>query len=130
MNLFKREPLLYLIKSTDREVYETERYYSLKVVDFSRCLEKEVHKMGWTDGIGEFLEMLFESQKNLKLSNTVTRLFDTNRFEVVISKFEKDSRTSVAVVEITKRRIRDKIAGKVFVILKIIFDRDYNYYNF
>lgn len=133
MNLFKSEPRVYKIQSSEREVYETERYYLLKVVDFSGMLEKELPKMGWNDGIEEFLNELFEAQQNRKISKVIMKLFNTDRFCVETSITDEHRGTSIVVVRVTKRRIREKVAEKVFLILKAIFDRgddNFNHYNF
>lgn len=131
MNLSKNEPRVYKIQSSEREVYETERCYLLKVVDCSGNLEKELPKIGWNEGVEELLNKLFEAQQNRKISKTVMKLFDAERFSVEISISEEARGTSIAIVRITKRRFREKVAKRIFLILREIFDRgDDNYYHY
>lgn len=131
MNLLKDKPNVYKKQSSEREVYETEQYYLLKVVDCSGNLEQELPKIGWNDGIEELLNVLFEAQQNRKVLKKVNELFDDDRF-IVETRFSEEQRgTSVTIVKITKRKFREKVAEKVFFILKTIFDRgEDNYHNF
>lgn len=129
MNLLKNEPRVYKVQTSEREVYETERYYLVKVVDCSGNLEKELPKIGWDDGVDELLNELFEAHQNRKFSKKVTDIFDAERFSVETRITEEARGTSIAVVKITKRRFREKVAEKVFLILRAILDREANYYN-
>ena len=61
MDLLKNKPHVYKVQTSEREVYETERYYLLKVVDCSGNLEKELPKIGWYEGVEELLNVLFEA---------------------------------------------------------------------
>lgn len=131
MNLLKNEPYVYKMQSSEREVYETERYYLLKVVDCSGNLEQELPKIGLNDGVEELLNVLFEAQQNQKFSKKVADLFDEERFIVETKLTEEARGTSIAVVKITKRKFREKLAEKVLWLLKIIFERECdNYHNY
>ena len=131
MNLLKKEPHVYKMQTSEREVFETERYYLLKVVDCSGNLEEELPKIGWNDGIEELLNVLFEAHQNRSFLKKVDTLFDAERFSVESRITEEARGTSIAVVKITKRRFREKVAEKIFVILRAIFDRgENNYYHF
>lgn len=133
MNLFDGKPIVYKKQSSEREVYETERYYLLKVVDCSGNLEKELAKLGWEDGIECVLNKLFDAQQNSRFSKMVYSLFDADRFSVETSITEQYRGTSIAVVKVTKRRFRDKALEKVLIIMRSLFDRGDNnfyYYNF
>ena len=123
MNLLKDKPCVYRKQSSEREVYETEQYYLLKVVDWSGNLEQELPKIGWNDGIEELLNVLFEAQQNRKVLKKVNELFDGDRF-IVETRFDEERRgTSIAIVEITKRKFREKVAEKMYLILKTVFER-------
>ena len=131
MNLLKNEPHVYKIQTSEREVYETERYYLLKVVDCSGNLEEELPKIGWKDGIDELLNELFEAHQNRRFLKKVGDLFDADRFSIETRITEEARGTSIAVVKITKRRFREKVAEKTFLILREIFDRgENNYYHY
>ena len=130
MNLLKNEPRVYKIHSSEQEVYETERYYLLKVVDCSGNLEKELPKIGWDLGIDELLNVLFEAQQNHKVSKKVAELFDAERFSVETRLAEESRGTSIAIVKITKRKFLEKVAEKLFWLLSIIFEREVNNYNY
>lgn len=133
MNLLKNEPCVYKIQTSEQEVYETERYYLLKVVYCSGNLENELPKIGWNDGVEELLNVLFEAQQNRRFSKKVNELFNAEFFSVETRITEERRGTSIAVVKITKRKFREKVAEKLFLILKILFDRgegNYHYYNF
>ena len=131
MNLFKNEPHVYKIQSSEREVYETERYYLLKVVDCSGNLEQELPKIGLNDGVEELLNILFEAHQNRRFSKRVEDLFSPECFRVETRITEEARGASIAVVKITKRKLREKVAEKVFLILKTIFDRgESNYHNY
>lgn len=130
MNLLKNEPRVYKIHSSEQEVYETERYYLLKVVDCSGNLEKELPKIGWDLGIDELLNVLFEAQHNHKVSKKVAELFDAERFSVETRLAEESRGTSIAIVKITKRKFLEKVAEKLLWLLSIIFEREVNNYNY
>ena len=133
MDLLKNEPHVYKVQTSEREVYETERYYLLKVVDCSGNLEKELPKIGWYDGIEELLNVLFEAHQNRSFLKKVGDLFDAERFSVETRITEEARGTSIAVVKITKRKFREKVAEKIFLILREFFDRGENnfyHYNF
>ena len=131
MDLLKNEPRVYKVQTSEREVYETERYYLLKVVDCSGNLEEELPKIGWYDGIEELLNVLFEAHQNRSFLKKVGDLFDAERFSVETRITEEARGTSIAVVKITKRPFQEKVAEKVCLILKGIFDRgDSNYYHY
>lgn len=133
MDLLKNEPHVYKVQTSEREVYETERYYLLKVVDCSGNLEEELPKIGWYDGIEELLNVLFEAHQNRRFLKKVEDLFDAERFSVETRITEQARGTSIAVVKITKRKFREKVAEKIFLILREFFDRGENnfyHYNF
>ena len=131
MDLLKNKPHVYKVQTSEREVYETEWYYLLKVVDCSGNLEEELPKIGWYEGIEELLNVLFEAHQNRRFLKKVDALFDSERFRVETRITEEARGASIAVVKITKRSVQEKLAEKVFWILKKLFDRgETNYYHF
>ena len=131
MDLLKNKPHVYKVQTSEREVYETERYYLLKVVDCSGNLEKELPKIGWYEGVEELLNVLFEAHQNRRFLKKVDSLFDSERFRVETRITEEARGTSIAVVKITKRRFEEKVAEKMIWFLRKIFERgDKNYYHY
>lgn len=118
-NLLKSKPRIFKKELSEREVYETERYYLLKVVDISGCLEKELSRCDWDLSIEEFMEELFESQQNSRLSGTVYKFLDFNRLNIDFTIQEMSRGTSIAVIIISKKRIKEKVKE----VLKSLFER-------
>lgn len=121
-NLLKNKPRIYRRELSEREVYETERYYLLKVVDISGCLEKELTQCGWEDGVEEFVEKLFLAQKNSKLSSVMFDLLDTNRVNIEYTIKEISKGTSIATIIVSKKRIGERLKEFFEKVLCQIFD--------
>lgn len=121
-NLFKSKPRIFKKELTEKEVYETERYYLLKVVDISRCLEKELSRCDGNIDIEEFMEKLFYSQQNCKLSRTVYEYLDYRRLNIELKLEEMPRGTSIAVIIISKKCIKERVKEVLNCLVERIFD--------
>lgn len=121
-NLLKNKSRTYRKELSEREIYETERYYLLKVVDISGCLEKELARSGWEEGVEAFIEKLFLAQKNSRLSSAMVELLDTNRVNIDYTTREMSKGTSIATIIISKKRMRERVKEYIEKVRYHIFD--------
>lgn len=101
-NSLKKKTKVYKRKSTDRETYEQQCYFRLKVVDYCGAVKAVAHEQRLKDD-NKLVDKLFSFFRDWRLGNLVYELFDEKKYNVSVSiQSQKNFRT--AKVEITKRR--------------------------
>lgn len=125
-NLLKSKPRIFKKQLSEREVYETERYYLLKVVDISGCLENELRQSCWELDIETFLEKLFESQQNGRLNKAVYKFLDEKRLNIDCTLEEVSTGRSIAVIIIRKKSVRERLKEVFEKYVHRIFDVENN----
>lgn len=125
-NLLKSKPRIFKKQLSEREVYETERYYLLKVVDISGCLENELRQSCWKLDIETFLEKLFESQQNGRLNKAVYKFLDEKRLNIDCTLEEVSTGRSIAVIIIRKKSVRERLKEVFEKYVHRIFDVENN----
>ena len=101
-NLFKKRPKVYMKKSTEREKFEQQYYFRLKVVDYCDAVKNVSKELEQTDR--ELIKDLFTSLKDWRLRNKAYNIFDTKKYNVSIS-IQSQKSAELARVEITKRGV-------------------------
>lgn len=125
-NLLKSKPRIFKKQLSEREVYETERYYLLKVVDISGCLENELRQSCLELDIETFLEKLFESQQNGRLNKAVYKFLDEKRLNIDCTLEEVSTGRSIAVIIIRKKSVRERLKEVFEKYVHRIFDVENN----
>ena len=98
-NLFKNRPKFYMKKSTEREKYEQQYYFRLKVVDYCDAVKNVSKELEQTER--ELIKDLFTSLKDWRLRNKAYNIFDKKKYNVSIS-IQSQNSAELARVEITK----------------------------
>ena len=101
-NLFKRRPKIYTKKSTEREKFEQQYYFRLKVVDYCGAVKAVSKEQGLSEK--ELIGELFSALKDWRLRNKAYNIFDTKKYNVSIS-IQSQKSAELARVEITKRGV-------------------------
>lgn len=105
-NLLQSNPQVYEMYSTDKEVYETQSCFLLRVSDSANALKKISEKTG--EAIDSIVEDMYNGMKNYHLKEAVKRTIDSKKYDVVvdISGYQQ-SRT--AEVKISRLSVIQKI---------------------
>lgn len=109
-NLLKNEPKVYEMKSSEREVYETQSCFQLRVMDGANLIT-EIAKENEVEET-DVIEKLYDGMKNYHLYKILDRTVDPSKYNVEV-KISAHQRTRTARVEINKRRVRDKIRNGI-----------------
>lgn len=99
INLLKKQPEVYTMKSTKREVYEQEEFYEVIVEDYAGIVKKKGT---------EILDEMFESFKNYRLNNFVINSIDSKKYDTTIT-ISDTGRDYIAEIIISKRPIFQRI---------------------
>ncbi len=109
-NLLQSEPKVYEMKSTEKEVYETQSCQLLRVRDSANALEKISNETG--EEIDSVVEELYDAMNSFQLKKKVKETIDSKQYDVSISISDyQQSRT--ATVKINKRSVRAKIQNGI-----------------
>lgn len=109
-NLLQSKPKVYEVKSTEKEVYETQSCQLLRVRDSANALEKISNETG--EEIDSVVEELYDAMNNFQLNKRVRETIDSKRYDVSVSISDyQQSRT--ATVKINKRSVRAKIQNGI-----------------
>lgn len=131
INLLKNEPKFYEVRSSKKEVYETECCFLLKVIDCSRALEKISKISSCYNSVDEILKDFFEEFKearvNCSFNKYVYETINTQKYNVVVSIIGR-SDTRIAEVKISRRRVKEKICSTLKNILYRLLDIEEYYY--
>ena len=108
--LLQSEPKVYEMKSTEKEVYETQSCQLLRVRDSANALEKISNETG--EEIDSVVEELYDAMNSFQLKKKVKETIDSKQYDVSISISDyQQSRT--ATVKINKRSVRAKIQNGI-----------------
>lgn len=109
-NLLQSKPKVYVKKSTEREVYETESCFLLRVSDSANALEEISEQTG--EEVDTVVENMYNSMKNYQLNNAVSKSIDSKKYDVVvkISSYQWSRR---ADVKISKRSVTEKVRSGI-----------------
>ena len=99
-NLLKKETKIYQVKTSEREVYEQERFYLLKVEDRAGIIEQK--------GGAAFVQTMFDRMQNRSLNRFVYDEIDENHFDIAIKISERGGDV-VAKVTISKRQVSKSV---------------------
>ena len=105
-NLFKKMPKIYKKKSTEREEFEQQCYFRLKVVDYCGAVKAVSKEQGLSDK--ELIGELFSALKDWRLRNRAYKIFDTEKYNVSIS-IQSQTGAELARVEITRRGVLEEL---------------------
>lgn len=109
-NLLQRNPQVYEMKSTEREVYETQSCFLLRVSDSANALEKISEQTG--EDVDAIIGKMYDSMKNFQLNNVLSRCIDLKKYDVrVKSSYYRGSRK--AEVKISRRSVREKVRNGI-----------------
>lgn len=110
MNNLLRKKKVYQKKSTEREVYEQERYCQLKVEDQTGIIEKK--------GGQEFVDAMFERLNGRMLNSFIcNEIENLNNYNITVKISEK-GRDCFGKVTITKRQLSQKIKEHLEELIK------------
>lgn len=109
-NLLQSKPKVYVKKSTEQEVYETESCFLLRVSDSANALEEISEKTG--EEVDTVVENMYNSMKNYQLNSVVSKSIDSKKYDVVvkISSYQWSRR---ADVKISKRSVTEKVRSGI-----------------
>lgn len=109
-NLLQSKPKVYVKKSTEREVYETESCFLLRVSDSANALEEISEQTG--EEVDTVVENMYNSMKNYQLNSAVSKSIDSKKYDVVvkISSYQWSRR---ADVKISKRSVTEKVRSGI-----------------
>ncbi len=99
-NLLKTQKKVYQKKSSEREVYEQDRFYQIKVEDRTGIIENL--------GGEEFVEIMFQKMQDARLQRFIYDEIDTKHYNVSI-KISDSGGDIVAKVVISKRQISEEV---------------------
>lgn len=109
-NLLQSKPQIYEMRSTEREVYETQSCQLLRVRDSANALEKIFEETG--EDVDSVVEELYDAMNNFQLKKKVKETIDSKQYDVSISISDyQQSRT--ATIKINKRSVRAKIQNGI-----------------
>lgn len=109
-NLLQSKPQIYEMRSTEREVYETQSCQLLRVRDSANALEKISEETG--EDVDSVVEELYDAMNNFQLKKKVKETIDSKQYDVSISISDyQQSRT--ATIKINKRSVRAKIQNGI-----------------
>ncbi len=109
-NLLPNNLKVYEMKSTEKEVYETQSCQLLRVRDSANALETISNETG--ESVDTVVENFYDAMKNLQLKKRVKETIDSKKYDVVIGISDyQQSRT--AEVKISRRSVRAKIQNGI-----------------
>lgn len=96
-NLFRSKTKVYVKKFSEREMYERDCFYYLKVEDQTGIIEQ----LGGDD----FMQELFKLLQTSSIESVIYKSIDYNFYDTVVQIIRKGNRDVIAKVTITRRYI-------------------------
>lgn len=109
-NLLQSHFKTYEIKSSEKEVFETQSCFHLKVKDSANAVEEIAKRLGECCA-SDVIKKLYATMKNYHLQKAVFREFDSSKYNVSV-KISDYQNTRIAEVRITKRSVFEKIQSR------------------
>lgn len=109
-NLLKNDLKIYEIQSTEREVYETEFCFQLKVMDSANVIEGIADEYGADED--DVIKTMYDKMKNYALYHILDQTVDPNHYDVKV-KIEDYPGTRAAEVRLSKRRVRERVRNGI-----------------
>lgn len=109
-NLLQSKPKVYEIQSTEREVYETQSCFLLRVSDSANALEKISDQTG--EEVDSMVENMYNNMKNYHLKEAIKRTIDSKKYDVVV-KISDYQQSRTAEVKISRRSVKEKVRSGI-----------------
>lgn len=102
---------LYIRTSSNKEAYEREYFYSLRIEDFTGEFA-DIAFRNWFDDSEELLDYLFQRLKNGDLKEAINETFG-RKYKVICRSLEQPNGKKVTI-KLKKYSLKDKVLKKTY----------------